>query len=63
MVAGLIHDEVLDFFFNLTSPSGHSMALGFIRYPTVISTRNLLGGDARPALKPDNLTAICEPIV
>jgi hypothetical protein len=30
---------------------------------TKMSTRNLLGGKWRPALKADNLTAICEPIV
>jgi hypothetical protein len=27
-----------------------------------MSTRNLLGGNGRPARKHDNLTAICEPI-
>jgi hypothetical protein len=35
------------------------MALGF----TEMSTKNLAGHKARPALKADNLTAIYEPIV
>jgi hypothetical protein len=30
---------------------------------TEMSTRNLPGGQERPARKADNLTAICEPIV
>jgi hypothetical protein len=30
---------------------------------TEMSTRNLPGGKGWPALKADNLTAICEPIV
>jgi hypothetical protein len=30
---------------------------------TEMSTRNLTGGKGRPALKADNLTAICKPIV
>jgi hypothetical protein len=29
----------------------------------LMSTRNLSGGEGRPACKADNLTAICEPIV
>jgi hypothetical protein len=28
-----------------------------------MSTRNLSGGNGRPARKADSLTAICEPIV
>jgi hypothetical protein len=30
---------------------------------TEMSTRSFPGGKGRPALKADNLTAICEPIV
>jgi hypothetical protein len=39
------------------------MALGSTQPLTEMSTRNLLGGKGRPALKADNLSAICEPIV
>jgi hypothetical protein len=46
-VMGSSPDEV-DFFFNLSNTSSHTMALG---------------GKGRPAQKADNLTAICEPTV
>jgi hypothetical protein len=39
------------------------MALGSTQLLTEMSTKNLLGGKGRPALKADYLTAICEPIV
>jgi hypothetical protein len=39
------------------------MALGSTQPLTEMSTRNLPGGQNRPACKADNLTAICEPIV
>jgi hypothetical protein len=39
------------------------MALGSVQSRTEMSTRNLPGGKGRPALKADNLTAICESIV
>jgi hypothetical protein len=39
------------------------MALGSIQSMIETSTRNLAGGEGRPSLKDDNLTAICEPIV
>jgi hypothetical protein len=39
------------------------MALGSIQSLTEISTRNILGGNGRPARRADNLTAIYEPIV
>jgi hypothetical protein len=39
------------------------MALVSTQSLTEMSTRNLPGGKGRPARKPDNLTAICEPIV
>jgi hypothetical protein len=35
------------------------MALGFTQPLTEISTRNLPDGEALPARKADNLTAIC----
>jgi hypothetical protein len=34
-----------------------------LRLVTEMGTRNLPGGKERPALKADNLTIICEPIV
>jgi hypothetical protein len=39
------------------------MALGSTETLTLTSTRNLPGGTRRPALKADDLTAICEPII
>jgi hypothetical protein len=39
------------------------MALRFTEPLTEISTKDFSGGKERPALKTDNLTAICEPIV
>jgi hypothetical protein len=39
------------------------MALGSNQPLTEMRTRNLPGGEGRPALKTDNLTAICEPTV
>jgi hypothetical protein len=39
------------------------MALGSAQPLTEMGTRNLSGGKGRLALKADNLTAICEPIV
>jgi hypothetical protein len=38
------------------------MVLGPTQPLTEMSTSNLPGGKVRPALKTDNLTAICEPI-
>jgi hypothetical protein len=59
--AGSSPDEVV--FYNLPNPSSRTMALGSTQPLTEISTRIFLGGKGRPALKADNLTAICEPIV
>jgi hypothetical protein len=56
-----IPDEVD--FFNLPNPSSCTMALGATQTLTEMSTRNIPGGEGRPAHKADNLTAICEPIV
>jgi hypothetical protein len=39
------------------------MALGSTQPLTEVSSRNLSGGEVRPARKADNLTAICESIV
>jgi hypothetical protein len=39
------------------------MALGLTQSLTQMSSRNLPGGEGRPARKADILTAICEPIV
>jgi hypothetical protein len=39
------------------------MALGSTQPLTEMSTRNIPGGEGRPAHKADNLTAMCEPIV
>jgi hypothetical protein len=39
------------------------MALGSIQPLRELSTINVTGGKGRLALKADNLTAICEPIV
>jgi hypothetical protein len=39
------------------------MALGSTQRLTEMSTRNIPGGEGRPAYKADNLTAIYEPIV
>jgi hypothetical protein len=50
-------------FFNLPNPSSRTMALGSTQTLTEMSTRNIPGGEGRPARKADNLTAICEPIV
>jgi hypothetical protein len=38
------------------------MALGSTQPLTEMSTRNIPGGEGRPAREADNLTAICEPI-
>jgi hypothetical protein len=39
------------------------MALGSTQPLTEMTTRNIPGGEGRPARKADNLTAICEPTV
>jgi hypothetical protein len=51
------------YFFQFSSPSSCTMALGSTQPLTEMSTRNLPGGKGRPARKADNLTAICEPAV
>jgi hypothetical protein len=61
-VAGSNPDEV-DFFFNLPNSSNRNMALGSTKPLTEMSTRNLPGGNGRPARKTDNFTAICDPLV
>jgi hypothetical protein len=61
MVAGSSPDE-MDIF-NLPNPSSRTMALGSTQPLTEKSTRNIPGGEGRPARKADNLTAVYEPIV
>jgi hypothetical protein len=39
------------------------MALGSTQSVTEMSTRNLPGGENRPARKADNLAPVCEPNV
>jgi hypothetical protein len=39
------------------------MALESTQSRTEMSTKNLPGGEGRPARKADNLTTICEPTV
>jgi hypothetical protein len=56
--------DKLDFFFLIyLMLSSRTMTLGSTQPLTEMSTRNLPGGIGRPAHKPDNLKAICEPIV
>jgi hypothetical protein len=68
------NDEAIDFLHDLYSypfdsrivrlnPSSRTMALGPTQPLTEMSTRNLPGGTARPALKAENLTDISEAIV
>jgi hypothetical protein len=52
-VAGSILDEVIEFF-NWPIPSSRTMALGSTQPLTEMSTRNLLGGEGRPAHRADN---------
>jgi hypothetical protein len=54
-VAGLIPDEVIEFF-SWSNPSSLTMALGSTQLLTEMSTRNLLGCKRRLACKDDNLT-------
>jgi hypothetical protein len=54
--------RLLDFSIEL-NPSSRTMALGSTQPLTEMSTRNHPGGKGRPALKADNLTALCKPIV
>jgi hypothetical protein len=59
-VAGSIPVDAI-WFFNWPDPSSRTMALGSTRPLTEMSTKNILGGNGRPARKADNLTAIREP--
>jgi hypothetical protein len=61
-VVGSIPYEVIGFF-NWPNPSSRTMALRSTQPLTEMSTRNLPGGEGRPARGADNLTAISEPIV
>jgi hypothetical protein len=48
-------------FFNLPNPCSRTMALGSSQPLTEMSTRNLPGGNKRPAPRADNLAVIYEP--
>jgi hypothetical protein len=48
--------------FNVSNLSSRTMALGSTQPLTEMSTRNIPGGNGRPAGKADNLTAISEPM-
>jgi hypothetical protein len=50
-------------FFDLSNPSSRTVALRSTQPLTEMGTRDLPGGKGQPALKADNLTDICEPIV
>jgi hypothetical protein len=50
-------------FFNLPNTSSRTMTLGSTQPLTEMSTRNLPGGNERPACRADNLVAVCEPNV
>jgi hypothetical protein len=49
--------------FSLPNPSSHTMVLGSTQPLTEMSTKNLPGGNKRPARRTDNLAAIYEPNV
>jgi hypothetical protein len=50
-------------YFDILNLSSRTMALGSNQPVTEMSTRNLPGGEKRPARKVDSLAVICEPIV
>jgi hypothetical protein len=65
--AGRLQDWIsmrsLDFFFNLSNPSSHTLALGSTQPLTEMCTRNILGGKGQAVLWADNPTTVYEPIV
>jgi hypothetical protein len=61
-VANSIPDDVIGFF-NWSSSSSRTMALGSTQPRTEMSTRNLPEGIGLPVRKADSLTAVCESIV
>jgi hypothetical protein len=61
-VVGSIPVEVIGFF-NLPNPSSRIMALWSTQPLTELSSRNLPGGNGRPARKAEKLSTLCEPIV
>jgi hypothetical protein len=50
-------------FSNSPNRSSRTMAPGSTQLLIELSTRNLPGGQGRPACRADNSTDICEPIV
>jgi hypothetical protein len=61
-VADLISDEVIGLL-KRPSLSSRTMALELTQPLAEMSAMNLPEGKARPALKTENLTAICEPLI
>jgi hypothetical protein len=61
-VAGSSADEVFEFF-NLSKPFSRTVVLGLSKPLRAMSTRSLSEGEARPAHKAKNLSAICKPTV
>jgi hypothetical protein len=49
--------------FNWPKPSNRTMSLGSTQPLTEMSTRNIPGGQGRPACKSNNLTALCEATI
>jgi hypothetical protein len=62
MIMGSNPEEVIGLF-SYPNPSNRTVALGSTLPLTGMSTRNLSGGEGRPAHKADNLTSIYEPIL
>jgi hypothetical protein len=61
-VVSSIPDEAIVISIGLILPAA-LWPLGSAQPPTEMSTRDLPGDKRRPALKADNLTAICQPII
>jgi hypothetical protein len=51
------------FFSNLPNPYSCTIGLGSTQPLREMTARTFLGGKERPARKPGNLAAICEPLV
>jgi hypothetical protein len=56
---GSVPDEVIGFF-SWPNLFNRTVAVELIQSLREINTKNVPGGKGRPALKADNLTAICE---
>jgi hypothetical protein len=62
-VTGSRSDEIIQFPSVYLILPAALLALGLTQPLAEMSTKNHPGDKARPAVKADNLTAICEPIV